>query len=90
MCLLRLSKRSSILAAHMFTSRGSLTYVVIRITQPGGYSGIPPPFLERNDKELLKHPHNLGQNKKMVHVWFTLGFILYFHLLFINGSVSGP
>ena len=28
-CLLRLSKRSSILAAHMFTSRGSLTYVVI-------------------------------------------------------------
>ena len=60
------------------------------ITQPGGYSGIPPPVLERNDKELLKHPHNLGQDKKMAHVWFTLGFILYFHLLFINGSVSGP
>ena len=26
----------------------------------------------------------------MAHVWFTLGFILYFHLVFINGSVNGP
>ena len=53
------------------------------IIQPGGYSGIPPPFLERNDKELLKHPHNLGQNEKngarLVYARFypLFSFIVY-------------
>ena len=53
------------------------------ITQPGGYSGIPPPVLERNDRELLKHPHNLGQDKKndaclvYARVYPSFSFIVY-------------